>query len=68
MGERLICIQEVGGSIPPGSTIVDRLVAKTILYLMFSVEGLREMRNPGHQNCSLKICEFCQERLGSRTG
>ena len=22
MGERLICIQEVGGSIPPGSTIV----------------------------------------------
>ena len=23
MGERLICIQEVGGSIPPGSTIVD---------------------------------------------
>jgi hypothetical protein len=24
MGERLICIQEVGGSIPPGSTIVGR--------------------------------------------
>ena len=24
MGERLICIQEVGGSIPPGSTIVER--------------------------------------------
>ncbi len=22
MGERLICIQEVGGSIPPGSTII----------------------------------------------
>ena len=35
MGERLICIQEVGGSIPPGSTIVDRLVANKILYLMF---------------------------------
>ena len=35
MGERLICIQEVGGSIPPGSTIVDRLAAITILYLMF---------------------------------
>ena len=30
MGERLICIQEVGGSIPPGSTIVDRLAAKTL--------------------------------------
>ena len=24
MGERLICIQEVGGSIPPGSTIVQK--------------------------------------------
>ena len=27
MGERLICIQEVGGSIPPGSTIVEDAVA-----------------------------------------
>ena len=27
MGERLICIQEVGGSIPPGSTIIGTPVA-----------------------------------------
>ena len=38
MGERLLCTQEVGGSIPPGSTIVvlkrgfDERVAKRFLY------------------------------------
>jgi hypothetical protein len=40
MGERLICIQEVGGSIPPGSTIVESAVAKKNYYSMFS-SGLK---------------------------
>ena len=31
MGERLICIQEVGGSIPPGSTIVEKWLLTRIL-------------------------------------
>jgi hypothetical protein len=44
MGERLICIQEVGGSIPPGSTIVvlsERLLNKFIVRV--SGFGISEM-------------------------
>jgi hypothetical protein len=46
MGERLICIQEVGGSIPPGSTIVEVSVANKI-FIQCSVVGLSEMRRTG---------------------
>ena len=46
MGERLICIQEVGGSIPPGSTIVEDAVAKQEFYSMFR-RGFSERRKTG---------------------
>ena len=46
MGERLICIQEVGGSIPPGSTICGSAVAKQ-LFIQCSVFGSSEMRKAG---------------------
>ena len=41
MGERLICIQEVGGSIPPGSTIIGVPVAINYkVYCLMSVVWL----------------------------
>ena len=46
MGERLICIQEVGGSIPPGSTIVEARLLNN-LFIQCSVFGLSEMRKAG---------------------
>ena len=48
MGERLICIQEVGGSIPPGSTIVvliERLLNN--FFVRVSGFGFSEMLLPG---------------------
>ena len=53
MGERLLCTQEVGGSIPPGSTICGsqvsclESVSVTIKLIMF-IKRQREMRDAEH--------------------
>jgi hypothetical protein len=48
LGERLICIQEVGGSIPPGSTIVDVKAANRIsVGVLQRISAKCEIRNIG---------------------
>ena len=66
MGERLICIQEVGGSIPPGSTIVvsgiaKRLQGKRIRRVRFF--GQESERLPGYGTAK---AQYVRERLAKR--